>query len=298
MAQKPNSTYSYALAGGVLSTLLLSLYPCCSLAQLSRAGDDAGPSSSPVSSNSNLPHAPDASPRIGQESYSMPSPGIRATRPFRSLAVGLTLGTGGIGVELATPVTSKINLRGTASFFSYGTSFVVDTIPIDGKLHLASVAGSIDWFPTAGNFHISPGITFYENTNFNATIFIPGNQVVKLDDQPYTSDPDDPIHGTAFVGFGHQVAPRLTVGWGNVIRHHTSGFTFPVELGVEYIKPPTATFVLTGSSCDSVGNCGPIQSDPTTQQNIDEQQTEIVNDLHPLRFFPILSVGISYKFGH
>ena len=226
------------------------------------------------------------------------SPGLRATRPFRSFAMGLTLGTGGIGLDLATPITSKLNLRLGAAFLNYTTSFTVDTIPIDGTLHLASASAAIDWFPRARSFHISPGITLYNDTTYNALIFIPGNQIVTLNDQDYTSDPADPIHGTAFLKFGNRVAPRLTVGWGNVIRHRTAGLTFPVDIGIEYITPPTALFLLGGSSCDNTGACDPIQNDPATQQNILEQQTEIVNDLHPLRFFPILSVGISYKFGH
>ena len=255
--------------------------------------------SSSVSSDSEdltLPEAPSAATRRRVDRD--PSPGLRATRPFRSLAVALTLGTGGIGLDLATPLTSKLNLRAGAAFLNYTTSFTVDTIPIDGTLHLTSASAAVDWFPTGRSFHISPGITLYNDTTYNALIFIPGNQVVTLNDQNYTSDPADPIHGTAFLRFGNRVAPRLTVGWGNVIRHRTAGLTFPVDIGIEYITPPTALFVLAGSSCDSTGSCDPIQSDPATQQNILEQQTEIVNELHPLRFFPILSIGISYKFGH
>lgn len=249
---------------------------------------------------SSLPDAPNGAEgdQIREQRERIPSPGLRATRPFHSLAVGITLGSAGVGLQLATPLLPKFNLRTDASFFSYGTSFVVDTIPITGKLHLASVSGSLDWAPTGGNFHISPGITLYEDTDFNATIFIPGNQVIELNGQSYTSDPSDPIRGTAYVGFGKRVAPRLTVGYGNVIRHHTAGLTFPVEIGIEYIKRPVATFELTGSSCDSPTDCGPINSDPSTQQNIQEQQQEINSDIRPLRFFPIFSFGVSYKFGH
>ncbi len=248
-----------------------------------------------------LPDAPDAPAalsRVRERRVDIPAPGIRETRPFRSLAVGVTLGSSGIGLQLATPINSKFNLRTDASFFSYDTSFTADTIPIVGHLHLASVSTSLDWAPTAHNFHISPGVTFYDNTNFNATIYIPGNQVVMLDGVPYTSDPADPIRGTAHLTFGQRIAPRLTMGYGNVIRHHTAGFTFPVEVGFEYIRTPVAAFQLTGSSCDAPNDCGPINADPETQQNIQEQQQEINDDIRLLRFFPIFSFGVSYKFGH
>ena len=226
------------------------------------------------------------------------SPGLRATRPFHSLAIGLTLGTGGIGIDLAAPITSKLNLRAGAAFLNYTTSFIVDTIPIDGTLHLASTSAALDWFPTGRSFHISPGVTLYNDTTYSAVIIIPSNQVVTINDHDYTSDPADPIHGTAFLKFGNRVAPRLTVGWGNVIRHRTAGLTFPVDIGIEYRTPPTASFFLAGSSCESPTDCGPIQNDPDTQRNILEQQQQIVDDLRPLRFFPIVTIGISYKFGH
>ncbi len=256
------------------------------------------PSSSSLSPIDDLPEAPEITPALRARPDPEIAPGYRATRPFGSLAIGLTVGSGGIGLDLATPINSKLNLRASGSLFSYTTSFTVDTIPIDGTLHLASAALALDYFPRARSFHISPGITLYNNTTYNALIFIPGNQIITLNDQDYTSDPNDPIHGTAFLKFGNRVAPRLTVGWGNVIRHRTAGLTFPVDIGIEYIKPPTASFVLTGSSCQSPSDCGPIQNDPDTQQNILEQQGEIVDDLKPLRFFPILSIGVSYKFGH
>ncbi len=301
MAKKPRHKDSYrapAAAGAVAFALALAT-------NVSAQTDAATPAPAAFSSSgsllrveNSLPDAPDAPSALNSRRDREVSPGYRATRPFRSLAVGLTLGAGGIGFDLATPITSKLNLRGGAAFLNYTTSFVVDTIPIQGPLHLASASAALDWFPPGRSFHISPGFTLYNDTTYNAVIFIPGNQVVTLNDQDYTSDPADPIHGTAFLKFGNRVAPRLTVGWGNVIRHRTGGFTFPVDIGIEYITPPTAAFVLTGSSCQSPTDCGPIQSDPDTQQNILEQQQEIVNDLKPLRFFPVLSIGISYKFGH
>ena len=253
--------------------------------------------SSSLDPSSSLPESPVPGSSRDDGRHALPT-ADREPRPFHSLAVGLTLGTGGIGLELATPINTKFNLRGGISLFSYHTSFVVDTIPIDGTLHLSNYNAVLDYFPRARSFHISPGVTFYDNTRYNATIFVPGNQVVVFNDQNYTSDPNDPIRGTADIQFGRRFAPRLTVGYGNVIRHNTAGLTFPVEFGVEYIHIPTAVFNLTGSSCQSPSDCGPIDNDPETQQNISEQQAEINQDIRPLRFFPIFTFGVSYKFGH
>ena len=249
-----------------------------------------------------LPDAPSSS-LSGSQSYARRYPKsplavASHTRPFSTVAIAATFGLGGVGVDVATPLNTRINLRAGASFLSVTTSFTVDTIPISGTAHLNDSHVGIDWFLFNNSFHISPGITLYGNTNYDARIFVPGNQVITVDDTDYTSDPNDPIHGTAYINFATHVAPRLTVGWGNMIPHKDKNWSFPFEFGLDYRKAPTVAITLAGSSCDAPGDCGPISTDPDTQANIVEEEQEITSDLHPLRFFPILSFGVSYKFGH
>ena len=221
------------------------------------------------------------------------------TRPFSTAAIQLSAGTGGLGVDVATPINTRVNLRGGAGFFSYHTSFVADDTPIDGSLRLGNIHAGIDWFLFGNSFHISPGVAFADPSEFNALIHINGGDVITLNDQDYISDPADPIHGTALIKFGTRFAPRLTAGYGNMIPHKDKNWTFPFEIGIEYIRRPTAAFALTGSSCDANGSsCAPIQNDPSTQVNINEQQREITQDLAPVRFFPVIQFGVSYKFGH
>ncbi len=301
---------------------LLVVAPCLTAAQLApSAASVSGPGdislaapapalfslSSQVSSSSSsramavaaneLPESPE--PALAGVRYVRPPLAVAShTLPFSTFAVAVTAGLGGVGVDVATPLNSRINLRGGVGFFNYTTSFVVDTVPIDGTLHIRNAHASVDWFLFNNSFHISSGITIYNNTNFNAIIHVPANQVIELNDQDYTSDPADPIRGTAYMKFGGKVAPRLTVGWGNMIPHKDKNITFPFEIGLDYRSAPTAQFALIGSSCDSQGDCEPIQSDPDTQTNIQQQQQQITQELAPLRFFPVLSFGVSYKFGH
>jgi hypothetical protein len=72
-------------------------------------------------------------------------------------------------------------------------------------------------------------------------------------------------------------------------------FTFESELGFQYFAAPTVQYTFTGTGCTTFvagvySNCGPIKaSDVTNEQN------NLQNDLTDLRFFPILSFGLSYK---
>jgi hypothetical protein len=257
-------------------------------------------SSDPAAAESNpLPDAPSVIPHRMIRANRPPLAVASHTRPFSTVAIGLTLGTGGVGVEIATPLNTRFNLRGGVGFLDYTTSFKADNVPVDGTLHLGNIHAGVDWFfSDKHSFHISPGVTFFNHSNYNALIHIAPNSVITLNDQDYTSDPNDPIHGTALISFGSKFSPRLTAGFGNMIPHKDKNITFPMEFGFQYIKRPTADFRLAGSSCDSDGDCGPIATDPDAQANLLEEQNEIIHDLAPLRFFPIIQFGIAYKFGH
>ena len=70
---------------------------------------------------------------------------------------------------------------------------------------------------------------------------------------------------------------------------------FETEIGFQYFSAPTVAYSFSGTGCTSyVGGvysgCGPIP-----QTNITSEQNKLQNDLYDLRFFPILSFGLSYK---
>lgn len=219
----------------------------------------------------------------------------RGNSPFSALAVAVKIGTGGIGFDVATPLAQRFNLRGGASFFQYTGSYDVDGTTINGQAKLRSVGMSVDWFPFNNRFHISPGVNFYNGSSLNASAMVPGGQTFTLEDATYTSSPTDPVHGSASMTFGNKTAPSLTVGVGNMIPRHGSGhFSVPVELGFEYISRPLFHLDLQGTAC-SQGICQST-SLPEFQQNLRAEEAEINSDIAPLRFFPIFSVGLAYKF--
>jgi hypothetical protein len=117
-----------------------------------------------------------------------------------------------------------------------------------------------------------------------------------INDSDYMSAPSDPVHGTFNVNLGHRFAPSLTMGFGNMLRRD-SHWSVPVDFGVEYIGQPRFTLNMQGSVCDSDDDCTPVQQDAGTMANLAQQQKDIDSDIAPLRFFPILKVGLSYRFG-
>jgi len=267
------------------------------------------PASAPTPSTTapSSPTAPQPAPNLEPTTLHVSAPAeepARVVRPktiraFSTAAIAVKVGFAGVGADIATPLASHFNLRAGGSFFSYSGSFNSDGITINGDLKFRSGTASLDWFPFHGGFRISPGVTFYNGNNLNATVLVPGGQTFSLGDQNYTSSNTDPVHGTAAVHFGRRTAPSLTFGFGNMIPRSGRHISFPFEIGFQYIGPPTLTFNLVGTACTNANDpttCSPIQSDAQTQVNIQQQESKIDSDVKPLRFYPIISQGFSVRF--
>ena len=225
------------------------------------------------------------------------SAGTLPVRPFSAIGFSVKAGVGGVGFDVATPLSRKFNLRGGATYFDYKMNTSSDGVNYAGTLELGNAGVGIDWFPWAGAFHISPGVVLYNRNNATATANVPAGGTFTLNDQQYTSSQTDPIHGSMLLHMSHKAAPSLTVGWGNMIPRAGGHWSVPVEVGVMATNRPALTLSLAGSACQQ-GVCQPVMTDPETQKDLAAEQVSLNNSLAPLRFYPIVSVGFSYSFGH
>jgi hypothetical protein len=219
-------------------------------------------------------------------------------RPFSTLAAAINISTSGVGLDLATPLAQHFNLRVDGGFFTYNSTFNLDGETITGDIKLRNASASLDWFPFHGGFHLSPGLTVYNGNSVSATTMVPAGGEFDLGDQTYYSSATDPIHGSASLYLGKRVAPRFTIGFGNMIPRSGRHFSFPFEIGFEYISPPRLNLTLAGSACDTgtPPNCSPVATDPTTQANLQQEIDNVNSDLKPLGFYPIISQGFSVRF--
>lgn len=211
------------------------------------------------------------------------------------VGIGVKVSSLGIGAEAAIPVFGKLNVRGGFNMMSYNHPFHQDGITYNGTLNLRSAEASLDWFPF-GEFHVSPGLLFYNGNKVNATMQIPGGQSFTLNGISYTSDPNNPMSGTGNVVVW-RAAPKITVGWGNLIPRSGRRWSFGGEIGVAYQGAPVSSLALQGNACDSSGpNCVNAATDPAVQANVVAETTKINNNISPLRFYPIVSIGFGFNF--
>jgi hypothetical protein len=215
-------------------------------------------------------------------------------RPFSSVGIGVKGGLGGVGFDVATPlVPGWLNLRGGASFFTYnGATFTTNNIDIDGSLKFQNAAAMVDVFPFHGGFRLSGGMTTYNDTELSANLSVPGGQSFKLGNDTYYSSTSDPIGGTARFTFGGRTAGRASIGTGNMLPRK-GRFAFETEFGVQFFTPPTVVYNIKGSGCASATDpttCGPVE-----QSDVAAEQNKLQNDLTDLKYFPVVSFGLSYK---
>jgi hypothetical protein len=248
----------------------------------------------PSLSSSSAPDMFAASSRSGAAAQTVNNP-EGSSRAFSSLGVGVKLGTQGIGFDVATPlVPGRLNLRGGATFFSYSTTATTDNININGTLKMRNASVMLDLFPFAGWFRISGGMSIYNNTGLTASLAVPSGDSFTLGNTQYysaSSSQGGPVTGNGTFKFGGNVAGRVTIGTGNMAPRK-GHFRFESEVGVQIESSPTVAYTITGNACTSspTTGCGPVaQSDITAEQN------KLENDLKDLRFYPIVSLGLSYK---
>jgi hypothetical protein len=218
----------------------------------------------------------------------------RPYRPFSTLAIALNAGTLGGGIELATPLSPAFNLRVGADAISFHYPSNVDGLDYSTRLRLHSGRVTLDWFLHRGSFYLSPGI-FYANNSGSALTSVPPGKLFELGDQPLINTVDDPINGTTSITYPRRLAPMLTAGFGSLIPRDGRHLTFPVEFGVAFTGQPHMDVKLNGTACTNEG-CFDIAIDPTSQQDLAAENRKLNNNLKKLTVYPILTVGVAYRF--
>lgn len=218
---------------------------------------------------------------------------------FPGVGVGVKIGLFGVGVEGAVPIASHLNVRGGGNFFSYNDTLTSSGITYNADLHFRSAEASLDWFPFRGGFHVSPGALLYNGNQVAGGAHVPAGETFTLNDQTYTSSATDPVSGTGSLTFPYKAAPKLTVGWGNLVPRSERHFSFPFEVGFAYVGDPKFVLNLQGTACytyQGTPYCDNVATDTNIQSNLATEIKKINNDAAPARFFPILSQGFAVRF--
>jgi hypothetical protein len=221
----------------------------------------------------------------------------RTFPPFSAIAIESYVGVGGIGFDLATPVSRRFNLRAGSEFFGYSKTYHDQGADILAHLRLRSSHASLDWFPFRNGLRLSPLIVFANNNRGQASALIPPGDTITVNGTDYISSPADPLHGAGSVDF-RKVSPGFTLGCANIVPRTRRHFSFPVEAGFYYVGQPGLKVAFTGSACDptqplAIG-CESVDQNSGFQQSLAAFVARTNHNLSYVSYFPVLSFGIGY----
>lgn len=195
--------------------------------------------------------------------------------------VSIRLGTLGLGIEAATSVLPKLNIRGGIQGFSGDLEEVdADDIEYNFSLDFLTLGVLADWHAFDGGFRLSGGLMI--NNNEMVGIAAPQNVEYEIGDQTYRPDDVGTLKGT--LGFS-SLSPYLGVGWGNMVGDGKK-WGLMADIGLLFQGSPEVDFSASGL----------IAEDPEFVANLEREERRAEEDLEEFDAWPVISIGVSYRF--
>ena len=196
--------------------------------------------------------------------------------------IGLTLkaGTTGIGGDVTFGLSDNFNIRAGIGYFTWTQKNVGGDASDqkDAKLTLLDVPITLDWYPITGNgFRFSAGVLFNNNTG---ELSASSGQSVSINGNDYLVS-----SMSGKIDF-NRIAPYIGIGYGNAA-DISSHWHFSSDLGVAFVGTPNIRLDATAL-------------DPTQQgalnNDVASQISKYQDDAKPFKFYPVISLGVSYTF--
>jgi len=201
-------------------------------------------------------------------------------------AVGVNVGTTGLGADVNIPVLPILGVRVGYNGFAYHHDINQTQVSYGGSLHFSEASGLVDWYVLAGDFRLTAGI-------------YGGSTRVDVSGRPH--DGTYTINGTTYnaaqVGslsgqlkFGNSVKPYVGLGWGNPFRG--GPLTFTLDLGAIYGGTPSVSLT---AHC---GVAAPPGSSACTQlqNSVAGEQAQLASNVTFVKWYPVLNLGVSLRF--
>ena len=216
---------------------------------------------------------------------------------FSGVGIGVKAGLLGAGIEAATPLSYHVNIRGGGNFMNYSDTLTSDGISYNAALRFRSAEASVDWFPWAKGFHVSPGALLYNGNQITGNASVPGGQTFTLNGTTYTSSTTDPVTGTGGVTM-NKAAPKLpSAGRPGSPQRPPLQRSCGTRRGIH--RRSQSCRNLAGTACytyEGTPYCSNVATNSMIQSSLAAQVLKLNNDAKDARFFPLLSLGFAYCF--
>lgn len=198
----------------------------------------------------------------------------------QNMAVGVNLGTPGVGVQASAKVSDLLVLRGAIDGLSVSRDEDYSDIDYDGKAKLMTGGVFADLHPGGGAFFISGGAYVGKRKiNLRAQPTAP----VEIGGATFTPAQVGRLDGEAELS---NFQPFLGLGLDNTYVGER-GWGFRALAGVAFSKRPTVNLTASG---------GTLSTDAAFQARLRAEEAEARDDAKDFRYFPVLQLGLTRRF--
>ena len=233
-----------------------------------------------------------ASTAVGAAEHGSGGEGAVRGSPF---SLGAQASTLGWGVSGGYDVTDAVTVRAMFNHFDYSFDRTKRGNKFEGDLELLTLGLMMDWHPFDGGFRLTSG-AFMNNSGLVAGA---KGENVKIGDRRYSGSLD---LNADFDWF----APYLGVGYTG--SRNRGGFGFVFDAGVLF--QGVANLSARGSASGEAGSCtfevddegrATLAGDAVCENAylkfyLESEHAELARDLDDFKLYPVVSLGVSYRF--
>jgi hypothetical protein len=211
--------------------------------------------------------------------------GVLASGAASSADFGLygTAGTVGFGGGVATNFNQHLGARVGYTTYTYDVEDLEESdLTFNGEADVGGAQAILDWYPMGGSFRLSLGAVEAADVDVKAK---PVGGTFTFDDVEYSADDVGEARGRADFG---SLAPYVGLGYGRALS--TDGhLSFTADLGVAFTGAPDVNLEVT-CNAPNPAICAQLVSDAAAEE------AELQNDANDYKYWPVVSIGVAYKF--
>jgi len=186
-------------------------------------------------------------------------------------------GTLGVGVAAEMRLSDHFGLGLGGHYFKYNFDFTADAVDYNADLRLGSGVLLAHWYPLGGNFRISGGLAFNGN---EIEIQSKEGPIIEIGGTKYDLKEVGTLTGTADF---NSMAPYLGLGFGP---KPDARWGVTLDLGVLFQGSPKVTLAADGL----------LALVPDFLLDLEEEEQAIEDELKNFQYYPILALGIFFRF--
>ena len=211
--------------------------------------------------------------------------------------VGLHGGTLGAGVNAGYDFSNDLAIRGLVNYFNLDFDGEKAGNEYDGELDLRSLGLLVDWHPFWGAFRMSGG-AFLNNNRLSAST---EGMALNIGNHEYPAD-------LSFRMEFEKAAPYLGIGWTS--GRGGGGLSFTADIGALFRSTPRVSasgrirdcgFTVSREGdadvdCSQVPGILEASLERDMERDLELEHDALQDDLDKLKIYPVISLGLSYRF--